>query len=703
MNMREVARIYGKKNDFLQYEEGRKQFYTAEDAKERQKEIKSASSSFWESDFQENMDKPDGKLKINYAAERGGDYRWIAVGGIDRILAFETKKVDMMRRGENGTPKVAESSQNFQQKKQLQALPTEIPAEQRYLSASVDELIAWQEARAQAAAQQETAFKQWIETLQMDSAGNKRPMQFRENIKPFLTLEILKDYETKRLAELKAEQSLGKDGQSGKKSLAYRIAWHLRRIETIEAGIKVRNGQSDENEKKQVEAREIEKYFKATGTDRTAEGMLSALKEGRFQNREIEERGRKGYTEYLNQQNAGLQYLYGAKTDTAASNAELINYYFRHFGEEEDKENLNQFLGGLRQNQEEGVQKENLKRYQEAKLAEQTRDDGMEYSHWEILERLKKMPRDPLEAVISAYISMGGGKEYVESDFFQVTPRALLEFEETHTHGEGWYKHNERTTKIMKERSKGLEAVANQYESMVDSSARTIFGENFYKAAILKSYVLPHLTPGFIKKREERFCAASTKDIDDRLAIISRGTAGRTPEGSDENVLLEEQQKAFKEYIDTGTRFGKRRWDWLGADSMVREKIKELAEDENYSGSAALIDYEKEKADEYKRKTENLDKPVRVLNEAIDQLTEMIGTSQEAIDDLEKIQRDPRGFFTAQDLTDNILTDVGKQYDTLEEAVNTQKPLPDSLQRNIDNLVITDEIPEIDPDQLLGL
>ena len=100
---------------------------------------------------------------------------------------------------------------------------------------------------------------------------------------------------------------------------------------------------------------------------------------------------------------------------------------------------------------------------------------------------------------------------------------------------------------------------------------------------------------------------------------------------------------------------------------------------------------------------DNLNRPVRVLNKAIDELTEMISTSQGAIDELEAIQRDPRGFFSTQDLTDNVLTDVGEQYDTLEQAVNTQKPLPEDLQNDIDNLVLTDEIPEIDLDQLLGL
>lgn len=319
----------------------------------------------------------------------------------------------------------------------------------------------------------------------------------------------------------------------------------------------------------------------------------------------------------------------------------------------------------------------------------------MEYSHWEILERLKKMQGSPIEAIVSSYISMGGGKEYIESDFLQVTPRSLLEYEKNHIHGEAWDKHNERITGIMHVRSQGLEAVTSEYEKMVDSSGKTIFGANFYKADTLKEYVLPRLTPGFIKEREGGFLVARAADIDNRLTIISRGMA--------DNVSSEDQEAAFREYIESGTRFGKRKWDWLGANTMVRDKAKELAGDENYSGPAALETFVTGKINEYKEKMDNLNRPVRVLNKAIDELTEMISTSQGAIDELEAIQRDPRGFFSTQDLTDNVLTDVGEQYDTLEQAVNTQKPLPEDLQNNIDNLVLTDEIPEIDLDQLLGL
>lgn len=347
------------------------------------------------------------------------------------------------------------------------------------------------------------------------------------------------------------------------------------------------------------------------------------------------------------------------------------------------------------QNQNESEEKENLKRYQEAEISEQTRTDEMEYSHWEILERLKKMQGFPIEAIVSSYISMGGGKEYIESDFLQVTPRSLLEYEKNHIHGEAWDKHNERITGIMHVRSQGLEAVTSEYEKMVDSSGKTIFGANFYKADTLKEYVLPRLTPGFIKEREGGFLVARAADIDNRLTIISRGMA--------DNVSSEDQEAAFREYIESGTRFGKRKWDWLGANTMVRDKAKELAGDENYSGPAALETFVTGKINEYKEKMDNLNRPVRVLNKAIDELTEMISTSQGAIDELEAIQRDPRGFFSTQDLTDNVLTDVGEQYDTLEQAVNTQKPLPEDLQNDIDNLVLTDEIPEIDLDQLLGL
>lgn len=188
--------------------------------------------------------------------------------------------------------------------------------------------------------------------------------------------------ETKRLAYLKAEQAKGQDTKSGRRSLAFRIVKHENRIAALNAGITVRNNKPTEEERKEVESREIEKYFKATGTDRTAEGMLSALKEGKFQNDQLKETGKREYAAYLNRQNAGLQYLYGSKTDAAASSAELVNYYFKYFGEDQDKEDLNRFLERMRQNQDEKQQKENLRRYQEVQLTEQTRAEGMEYSHW---------------------------------------------------------------------------------------------------------------------------------------------------------------------------------------------------------------------------------------------------------------------------------------------------------------------------------
>ena len=91
---------------------------------------------------------------------------------------------------------------------------------------------------------------------------------------------------------------------------------------------------------------------------------------------------------------------------------------------------------------------------------------------------------------------------------------------------------------------------------------------------------------------------ARAADIDNRLTIISRGMA--------DNVSSEDQEAAFREYIESGTRFGKRKWDWLGANTMVRDKAKELAGDENYSGPAALETFVTGKINEYKEKMDNL-------------------------------------------------------------------------------------------------
>ena len=474
---------------------------------------------------------------------------------------------------------------------------------------------------------------------------------------------------------------------------------HENRIAALNAGITVRNNKPTEEERKEVESREIEKYFKATGTDRTAEGMLSALKEGKFQNDQLKETGKREYAAYLNRQNAGLQYLYGSKTDAAASSAELVNYYFKYFGEDQDKEDLNRFLERMRQNQDEKQQKENLRRYQEVQLTEQTRAEGMEYSHWEILERLKKMPKNTLgeiKAVVSAYISMGGGKEYVESEFFEVTPRALLEYGKTNDHGKDWLKHNERFYRIRSLESKGWDAVINEYESIIDNSSKTILGANFYNKDTLKKLFIERLTPAYISKREGDFLKHTAANIDSRLNAIAIGTDKKTP--------AEEREKAFQKDIKSGTRFGKKKWDWMGVNSMVGDKVKELSEDENYTNTDALLRYENEKIEDYRQRVEQLDKPVKILNEAINELTGMIKESQEAIEELEKIQEDPKKFFTTGDLTNNVLTDVGKQYDTMEEAVNTQKPLKRDVQEEAKRVIVeTNIIPDIDISDLLAL
>mgnify|MGYP001623004129 FL=1 len=137
---------------------------------------------------------------------------------------------------------------------------------------------------------------------------------------------------------------------------------------------------------------------------------------------------------------------------------------------------------------------------------------------------------------------------------------------------------------------------------------------------------------------------------------------------------------------------------------MVGDKVKELSEDENYTNTDALLRYENEKIEDYRQRVEQLDKPVKILNEAINELTGMIKESQEAIEELEKIQEDPKKFFTTGDLTNNVLTDVGKQYDTMEEAVNTQKPLKRDVQEEAKRVIVeTNIIPDIDISDLLAL
>lgn len=575
LSKREILMHYATLEDIRDYEKGRQQFYLQQAMQEARKET------------------PEKTIK---AVTEKGDYSWIRIGGVDKILAYEQEKAG----------REALANQKGVQKIEAEGL-TKSTEKSRLLANSRQELIdTYQEILQPNPHRLEQQYQATAKSLRKTEGGENA--RFGSTIKSCLTLEMLLDYEQIRLKQCKVSHR----------------QIHQERIDRLESDIAKRNLQRAREDEEAAQATEragVDRYVEET--DRfmnqlrqdkiTVPGLKYAVVA-----REAKERMEDEWIRKLKTAQEG--------DATALLDLQLPPEVEKQIGEAlYQKRQGEQASGGP-----------DLTGYRQAKKLELFRGKKT-YSHTERYQELFQYWEDHgreqvnPDLFVQKYISLGGGAGYAgQFDFGSVSWEAVNEYLALiHENDPGNTKHLERMNELEEMSGEPSEKVVEHYLGMI---SRLPFGENFITAKY--DTVVSRITPAQIMEREKR-----DNQYDGIVKFLSDYSARKQQAEAENGSSREVMDRAYEEYQRV---FMKDHHGYLQSKSKEMEAQAELPAD-----VAQIRSYEAGRLQEYEGRLHELEESKRLFQETSAEITRRILELDNQLKTLEQIIADPQAFLNS--------------------------------------------------------